>query len=107
MVQLKGTYYPIVVVDKESDQLVAAGTLLVERKFLRNAGLAGHIEDIAVAPSMQGKGLGKKLIEVLTALSEVVGTYKVGKHGIGKGCRKLTYFCFVQTILDCDPKNEG
>ncbi|ORY90070.1 acyl-CoA N-acyltransferase [Leucosporidium creatinivorum] len=87
MVALKGSYYPVVVVDSSSDQLVATGTLLIERKFIRGAALTGHIEDIAVSSSMQGKGLGKKIIEVLTALSEIVGAYK--------------------TILDCDPKNEA
>lgn len=74
---LKGTYYPVVYVDSQTDQLVAAGTLFIERKFLRNGGLVGHIEDIAVSPAAQGKGLGKKLIEVLSALSELIGTYKV------------------------------
>lgn len=84
MVQLKGSYYPIVVVDSSSDQLVATGTLLVERKFIRGAALVGHIEDIAVSDSMQGKGLGKMIIEVLTALSEIVGTYKVSDSSSGR-----------------------
>lgn len=77
LIALKGTYYPVVVVDTASDQLVATGNLLVERKFIRGAGLVGHIEDIAISPAMQGKGLGKKLIEVLTELSDLVGSYKV------------------------------
>jgi glucosamine-phosphate N-acetyltransferase len=84
IVALKGTYYPVVVVESSSDQLVATGTLLIERKFIRGAGLTGHIEDIAVASSAQGKGLGKKIIEVLTALSEVVGAYKVSKSWAGR-----------------------
>lgn len=77
MVALKGSYYPVVYVESQTNRLVASGTLLLERKFIRGAGLVGHIEDIAVAASAQGKGLGKKLIEVLTALSETVGAYKV------------------------------
>ncbi|GAA5981400.1 hypothetical protein JCM10908_004096 [Rhodotorula pacifica] len=81
------TYLPIVIVENDSDRLVGQATVFIERKFLRNAGLCGHVEDVVVDPRMQGKKLGLKLIEVLTALSEKVGAYK--------------------TILDCDPKNEA
>lgn len=77
IVALTGTYYPLVIVDKETDDLVATGSLVIERKFIRGAGLTGHIEDIAVSDKMQGKGLGKKLIEALSAVSEAVGAYKV------------------------------
>ncbi|KAI5481762.1 hypothetical protein MNV49_000039 [Pseudohyphozyma bogoriensis] len=81
------TYFPIALVDESSDKLVAVGTVMMERKIVRNCGLAGHIEDIAVGADQQGKGLGKLVINVLTQLSESLGAYK--------------------TILDCDLKNEG
>ncbi|KAL8281357.1 hypothetical protein RQP46_006391 [Phenoliferia psychrophenolica] len=87
LVATKDTYYPIVLVDDTSDQILALGTVFLERKFLRELASAGHIEDIAVSEKAQGKGLGKVVIQVLTALSESLGAYK--------------------TILDCDPKNEG
>ncbi len=44
------TYYILVVVSRETDQIVASGGVFVERKFLRGLGRVGHIEDIAVAP---------------------------------------------------------
>ncbi|BGP44484.1 Glucosamine-phosphate N-acetyltransferase-like protein [Rhodotorula kratochvilovae] len=81
------TYLPVVIVEDESDSLVGQATVFLERKFLRNAGTVGHIEDVVVDPRMQGKKLGLKLLEVLTALSEACGAYK--------------------TILDCDTKNEA
>ena len=86
MVATKGTYYPIVLVEEESDQIVALGTVLIERKFIRGMGIAAHIEDIAVSARMQGKGLGKRVIEVLSALSEELGAYKVRlwKHSLGQ-----------------------
>ncbi|KAM0793762.1 hypothetical protein ACM66B_001180 [Microbotryomycetes sp. NB124-2] len=87
LVATRGTYFPIVLVDDGADELVATGTLVHERKFIRTAGTVGHIEDIAVSPKMQGKGLGKKVIEALVAISQELGAYK--------------------TILDCDPKNEA
>lgn len=79
------TYYPIVFIHTPTDQIVACGTLFVEFKFLRNAGLCGHIEDIVVHKDGQGKGLGKRIIEVLTEVAKRRGCYKV--------------------ILDCSEKN--
>ena len=70
---------------KDTDKLVATGTVFLEPKFLRSLATAGHIEDIAVDHSMQGKGLGKILINTLTSLSEQAGAYK--------------------TILDCSDDN--
>ncbi|KAM0755965.1 acyl-CoA N-acyltransferase [Meredithblackwellia eburnea MCA 4105] len=88
MVSIKDTYFPVVFVQSEGEgDVVATGTLVLERKFLRNLGIVGHIEDIAVGSKAQGKGLGKLMIEVLTMISEAKGAYK--------------------TILDCDVKNEG
>ena len=78
-------YFVVVIVSKETDELVATGTVFLEPKFLRNLASAAHIEDIAVDKSMQGKGLGKILIAALTALSESAGAYK--------------------TLLDCSDDN--
>jgi GNAT superfamily N-acetyltransferase len=77
-------YYPLVLV--EQGRIVATGTLFLERKFIRALGAAGHIEDIAVDKSQQGKGLGRVIIAALTAVSEAVGAYK--------------------TILDCSEENQ-
>ncbi|KAI0746777.1 acyl-CoA N-acyltransferase [Daedaleopsis nitida] len=70
------TYYPIVIVDKASDRIVAVGTVFIERKFLRGLGCVGHIEDIAVDKSQQGKKLGLRIIQALTGISENSGCYK-------------------------------
>lgn len=71
-----GTYYPIVIVDRASDMLVGVGTVFIERKFLRGLGSVGHIEDIAVDKAQQGKKIGLRIIQALTAISETVGCYK-------------------------------
>ncbi|EJD45556.1 acyl-CoA N-acyltransferase [Auricularia subglabra TFB-10046 SS5] len=73
---LADTYYTLVIVDRASDAVVATGTLFLERKFTRGLGLVGHIEDIAVDKSQQGKKLGLRVIQALTALSEARGAYK-------------------------------
>jgi len=70
------TYYPIVLVDKATDAIVGVGTVFIERKFLRGLGSVGHIEDIAVDKSQQGKKLGLRIIEALTYISENSGCYK-------------------------------
>lgn len=70
------TYYSIVIVDKPTDRVVAVGTVFIERKFLRGLGSVGHIEDIAVDKSQQGKKLGLRIIQALTSISENSGCYK-------------------------------
>jgi ribosomal protein S18 acetylase RimI-like enzyme len=57
----------------------------LEQKFTRNLGRVGHIEDIAVDKSMQGRKLGLRIIQALTGISEDAGCYK--------------------TILDCSDEN--
>lgn len=79
------TYYGIVIVDKNTDKIVAVGTVFIERKFLRGLGSVGHIEDIAVDERQQGKKLGLRIIQALTRISENSGCYK--------------------TILNCSDKN--
>lgn len=70
------TYYSIVIVNKDTDTIVALGTVFIERKFIRGLGSAGHIEDIAVDKSQQGKKLGLRIIQALTSISENSGCYK-------------------------------
>ena len=81
------SYFILTIIDKSNDQILAIGSVFLEYKFIRNLGICGHIEDIAVDANAQGKGLGKKLILALTELSESLGSYKV--------------------ILDCSEENKG
>jgi glucosamine-phosphate N-acetyltransferase len=43
---------------------------------LRNLGIVGHIEDIAVAKDQQGKRLGLRIIHALDYIAEKAGCYK-------------------------------
>lgn len=109
MVKHEGYY--IVVIEDDAAAVVATGALIVERKLcvapvpppppclplpshalnaaasIHNLGAVGHIEDIAVATSQQGKKLGLRLIQALDFVAERVGCYK--------------------SILDCSEANEG
>lgn len=69
-------YFTIVILDGQG-QVVSVGTILVERKLIHACGLVGHIEDIAVAKSQQGKKLGIKLITALTEIGKERGVYKI------------------------------
>lgn len=70
------TYYTIVIVNKPTDTIVAIGGVFMERKFLRNLGIVGHIEDIAVDKKVQRAKLGLRTIQALTGISEAQGAYK-------------------------------
>ncbi|KKA28509.1 hypothetical protein TD95_002888 [Thielaviopsis punctulata] len=80
-------YYVLVIEDTASGKIVGTGALIVERKFIHNLGLVGHIEDIAVAKDQQGKKLGLRIIQALDYIAAQVGCYK--------------------SILDCSEANEG
>lgn len=80
------SYFLIAILDASS-HIVGTGALIVERKFIHQLGLVGHIEDIAVAKDQQGKKLGLRIIQALDFVAEKVGCYK--------------------TILDCSEANEG
>lgn len=70
------SYHPYVITD-ESDKIVAAGTLIIEKKFIRSLGTCGHIEDIVVDCQQRGKNLGKVLLQALKELALELGCYKV------------------------------
>lgn len=78
-------YFTIVIEDVEKSVIVAAGTILVERKFIHNCGLVGHIEDIVSHSDYRGLNLGRIIIEALKGIGKAVGCYKI--------------------ILDCSDKN--
>jgi glucosamine-phosphate N-acetyltransferase len=69
--------YFVVVITNESDAVVAVGSIVVERKLIHQCGKVGHIEDIAVDRSQQGKKLGLRLIHALTDIGHSQGAYKV------------------------------
>ncbi|KAF3160803.1 Glucosamine-phosphate N-acetyltransferase-like protein [Orbilia oligospora] len=80
------TYTILCIVD-DGGKVCATGSLIIERKFIRNCGLVGHIEDIAVAKDQQGKKLGLRMINALDHIAEKAGCYK--------------------SILDCSENNRG
>lgn len=67
----------IVGVDKKSKTIVGAGTLIIEKKFIRDLGIIGHIEDVSVDTNWVEKNVGKAIVECLTRIAfEAEKVYK-------------------------------
>ncbi|KDP42749.1 hypothetical protein JCGZ_23689 [Jatropha curcas] len=66
-----------VVEDDHTGKIIATGSVFIEKKFIRNCGKVGHIEDIVVDSNARGRHLGKKIVEFLTDHAHSVGCYKV------------------------------
>ena len=52
------SYQIFVVEETKERKVVATATLLLEKKFIRGCGLAGHVEDVVVDESVRGQKLG-------------------------------------------------
>ena len=61
------------------------GAVVIEPKFIHQAGTVGHIEDVVVEETLRGHGLGRMLVDRLVSLAKERGCYKC--------------------ILDCQEKN--
>lgn len=66
-----------VIEDNHSGKIVATGSVFIEKKFIRNCGKVGHIEDVVVDSGARGMQLGKKIIGFLTDHARSTGCYKV------------------------------
>ncbi|KAL6273467.1 hypothetical protein ACE6H2_024159 [Prunus campanulata] len=77
----------LVIEDARSGKIVATGSVFIERKFIRNCGKVGHIEDVVVDANARGMQLGKKIINALTDYAHSLGCYKM--------------------ILDCSVENKA
>ncbi len=58
-------------------RVVGTATLLVEQKFIHAGGRVGHVEDVAIHPQFQRRGIGLALVRHLTGEAQKLGCYKV------------------------------
>lgn len=82
--------YIVTITDEEHDRIAATGTILIEHKFVHKNGIVGHIEDIAVDSSYQGKKLGFRIIEALKYIAQQTGCYK--GFNLTLPCSPLIFF---------------
>ncbi|KAK9811248.1 hypothetical protein WJX72_000631 [[Myrmecia] bisecta] len=72
-----GDYLTVVVEDTSTGKIAATATLVVERKFVHQCGLAGHVEDVVVDAGYRGQKLGQRVVERLLEEAQARNCYKV------------------------------
>lgn len=77
----------LIFVIEDNMRIIATGTLLIEKKLIRNGKCVGHIEDIIVDKEYRQKGIGLIMLKYLKNISLENNCYKV--------------------ILDCEEKLEN
>ena len=65
------------VVAVENGKIIGTASLILEHKFIHRGGIIGHIEDVAVHPDHERKGVGSAVVKQLVELAEDSGCYKV------------------------------
>ncbi|CAJ0581462.1 unnamed protein product, partial [Mesorhabditis spiculigera] len=71
------SYYVVVIEDESTNKVVGAATLVLEWKFIHEAGARGRIEDVVIHHKMRGRKFGALLIKTLVALGKQFGVYKM------------------------------
>jgi len=77
MADAPGHYFIMVIEDTTHRLIVAAATLVIERKFIHACGKVGHVEDVVVNKTYRGKNLGLRVVDALVQLSQRHQCYKV------------------------------
>lgn len=76
----------MVVAEDESGTIVGTCTLHLQKKFIRDGGVAGLIEDVAVRENLRGKNIGSLLIQKAIELAK------------NKNCYKVILSCFPERV---------
>ena len=65
------------IIENDSNEFMATGTILYEEKFIHNISLYAHIEDIYVENKYRKNGIGKILVEHLVNEAKNKKCYKI------------------------------
>lgn len=82
---LKNDNY-MIVAENDEDGVIGTCTLHLQKKFIRNGGVAGLIEDVAVREKYRGQNIGSLLVQKAIELAKE------------KKCYKLILSCFDERI---------
>ncbi|KAI9584560.1 probable glucosamine 6-phosphate N-acetyltransferase [Glossina fuscipes] len=72
-----GDYYVTVIEDARKNEIIAAASLVIERKFIHNCAIRGRLEDVVVNDTYRGKQLGKLIVVTVSLLARYLGCYKM------------------------------
>jgi len=67
----------VIFIMKIENNIIGSGTVLLEQKIIHSGKKVGHLEDIIIDNTYQGKGYGKKLIDFLIKYCQENDCYKV------------------------------
>lgn len=67
----------MVVAEDENGEIVGTCTLHLQKKFIRDGGVAGLIEDVAVRESLRGQNVGSLLVQKAIEIAKEKQCYKV------------------------------
>mmetsp|Transcript_50759 Transcript_50759/g.121996 ORF Transcript_50759/g.121996 Transcript_50759/m.121996 type:complete len:378 (+) Transcript_50759:60-1193(+) len=67
----------VVIEDLDNGLLCAAGTMVIENKFIHECGRIGHLEDVVVHYGLRAKGLGKRVVDRAAEIAKGHGCYKI------------------------------
>ncbi|PIC27152.1 hypothetical protein B9Z55_019490 [Caenorhabditis nigoni] len=70
-------YHIVVIENTETGKVVASASLVVEMKFIHDAGSRGRVEDVVVDSAMRRQKLGAVLLKILVSLGKSLGVYKM------------------------------
>ncbi|CAO4379741.1 unnamed protein product [Caenorhabditis nigoni] len=70
-------YHIVVIENTETRKVVASASLVVEMKFIHDAGSRGRVEDVVVDGAMRRQKLGAVLLKTLVSLGKSPGVYKM------------------------------
>ncbi|XVE96431.1 hypothetical protein REPUB_Repub02eG0221200 [Reevesia pubescens] len=76
-ISMYGDDHLVCVIEDFSGKTIATGSVFIEKKFIRNCGKVGHIEDVVVDGNARGLQLGKKIVGFLADHARSMGCYKV------------------------------
>lgn len=62
---------------EDTNEIIAAGTLLFEQKLIHNFGIVAHIEDVVVSEKYRKQNYGKMLINCLIEKAKENNCYKI------------------------------
>jgi glucosamine-phosphate N-acetyltransferase len=58
-------------------EIIGCATLHLQKKLIRDGGVAGFVEDVVIREEFRGNNIGSKLISKLIDKSKELGCYKV------------------------------
>mmetsp|Transcript_50758 Transcript_50758/g.121991 ORF Transcript_50758/g.121991 Transcript_50758/m.121991 type:complete len:378 (+) Transcript_50758:60-1193(+) len=67
----------VVIEDLDNGLLCAAGTMVIENKFIHECGRIGHLEDVVVHYGLRAKGLGRRVVDRAAEIAKGHGCYKI------------------------------